>query len=127
MARFYLAEIVVALEYIHHKDILYRDLKPENVMLDERGHIKLADFGVSKVPFKQRQRTHSLSGSLEYMSPEMLSGDHAHGREVDIYAMGALLYEMLAGTPPHVRQTDVNVPVAELCRRIREDKVEYPR
>lgn len=103
MARFYLSEVVIAIEYLHHKRVLYRDLKPENIMLDERGHIKLADFGVSKVPFPESPivlLTHSFCGSADYMCPEMLQGDHGHGKEADIYQMGILLYEMLTGGTP---------------------------
>lgn len=72
MSRFYLAEIVLAMEYLHHKGVLYRDLKPENVLIDAEGHIKLADFGISKVGLGPRDRTYTLCGSPEYMSPEML-------------------------------------------------------
>ena len=87
------------MEYIHSKGIVYRDLKPENVLLDIDGHIKLADFGLSKVLSSAISLTHSFCGSPEYMSPEMLMGT-GHGFGVDYYSLGAILFEMLTGLPP---------------------------
>ena len=92
----------MALEYLHSKNIVYRDLKPENILLDERGHIKLADFGVSKILDKQDALTHSFCGSPEYMCPEMLTPVVGHGFPVDLYALGALMHELLVGHPPHL-------------------------
>jgi serine/threonine protein kinase len=74
-AKFYFAEILEAIQYLHDNDILYRDLKPENIVLDENGHVKLTDFGLSKLDFKQRDRAFSFCGSPEYMAPEMLASD----------------------------------------------------
>lgn len=99
VAKFYFAEILLGLEYIHSKGIVYRDLKPENVLIDIDGHIKLADFGLSKVFPSQDYLTNSFCGSPEYMSPEMLMGT-GHGFSVDYYSLGALLFEMLTGLPP---------------------------
>jgi serine/threonine protein kinase len=100
--------------YILNK-IVYRDLKPENVLLDIDGHIKLADFGLSKEIGDQS--TNSFCGSPEYMSPEMLKGD-THNTRLDIYCLGALLYEMLTGLPPHyskaVNEMYFNIIEAEL-------------
>jgi serum/glucocorticoid-regulated kinase 2 len=127
MARFYLSEIIMALEYLHYKRILYRDLKPENVMIDAFGHIKLADFGVSKVGFGHRDRTYTFCGSPEYMSPEMLQGaGRGHGQSVDLYSLGAILYEMLTGRPPHFKEIDEQISREELYRRILCDEVVYP-
>jgi serine/threonine protein kinase len=98
-AKFYFAEILLGLEYIHSKGIAYRDLKPENVLLDIDGHIKLADFGLSKVLPTFDSLTNSFCGSPEYMSPEMLMGC-GHGFAVDYYSLGAILFEMLTGLPP---------------------------
>ena len=69
-ARFYFLETLSALQFLHSKGILYRDLKPENIILDSEGHIRLADFGLSKTI--NDQMTYSFCGSAEYMSPEML-------------------------------------------------------
>ena len=73
VAKFYFAEILVALEYLHENNIFYRDLKPENILLDEEGHIKLTDFGISRLNFSSKDRSNSFCGSPEYMSPEMLA------------------------------------------------------
>ena len=98
-AKFYFAEILLGLEHIHKKGIVYRDLKPENVLLDIDGHIKLADFGLSKVLPSHASVTNSFCGSPEYMSPEMLNGT-GHGFSIDYYSLGAILFEMLTGLPP---------------------------
>ena len=83
--------------FMHNKGFVYRDLKPENVLVDIDGHVKLADFGLSK--FIQ-DPTNSFCGSPEYMSPEMLLGE-GHSFPVDFYSLGAILFEMLTGLPPH--------------------------
>lgn len=75
-------------------------MKPENILLDLDGHVRLTDFGLSRMGMSKGKKSHSFCGSPEYMSPEMLKGD-GHGREVDFYSLGALLYEMLTGLPPY--------------------------
>jgi len=98
-ARFYASEIVLALEYLHGKSIIYRDLKPENCLLDEKGHVKLTDFGLSKTNIKGNQTTHSFCGTPEYLAPEILRRN-GHGKPADWWSLGALLFEMLMGMPP---------------------------
>jgi serine/threonine protein kinase len=86
------------MSYLHHNKIVYRDLKPENVLLDLSGNLKIADFGLSK-NLDDDERAFSFCGSSEYMSPEMILKG-GHDRCVDFYGMGALLYEMIYGFPP---------------------------
>ena len=108
-AKFYFAEILEAISYLHENNILYRDLKPENIVIDEQGHIKLTDFGLSKVNFRREDRAYSFCGSPEYMAPEMLATEKNrmtgnapmyHNKSLDFYHLGALLFEMLCGLPP---------------------------
>ena len=99
-ARIYLCEILLALEDLHKREIIYRDLKPDNVVLDEEGHALLTDFGLSKQRMKDNEYTMSFCGSVAYLAPEMLKKS-GHGRSVDWYLLGVLLYEMLVGIPPY--------------------------
>ena len=99
-ARLIIAEVILAIEYLHQRDIIYRDLKPENILVDFNGHIKLTDFGLCKRNFKKRDRSNSLCGSPEYICPEMLNSG-THSRMLDFYQVGALLFELLTGLPPN--------------------------
>jgi len=102
-AKFYFAEVVLGLEYIHSRNIIYGDLKPENILIDIDGHIRLADFGLSKEDITPNILTYSFCGSPEYMSPEMLLLQ-GYSLPVDLYALGALLFEMITGLLPHYSQ-----------------------
>lgn len=86
---------------MHNKSIIYRDIKPENILLDKNGHVKIADFGLAKI---MREKSTSYCGSLEYMAPEIVLGtEHSFG--VDHYCLGSLLYEMMVGCPPFYNPT----------------------
>ena len=103
-ARFYAAEIILAISYVHSLNIIYRDLKPENVLIDASGHIRLTDFGLSKEGVSNSSAgAKSFCGTQEYLAPEILKRQ-GHGRAVDWWSLGALLYEMLAGLPPFYTQ-----------------------
>ena len=100
-ARLYTAEILLALKDLHQRDIIYRDLKPDNVVLDDTGHALLTDFGLSKEGVLEVSKgAKSFCGSIAYLAPEMLRRV-GHGKSVDWYLLGVLLYEMLVGTPPY--------------------------
>lgn len=98
-ASFYCSEIVLAIEHLHAQGIIYRDLKPENVLLDKEGHVKLTDFGLCKEAITGSRVTHTFCGTIEYMAPEILTRT-GHGRAVDWWSLGALMYDMLTGSPP---------------------------
>ncbi|KAH8829578.1 kinase-like domain-containing protein [Flagelloscypha sp. PMI_526] len=96
VTRFYLATIILALKYLHSFNIIYRDLKPENLLLDSRGYLRLTDFGFAKIV---DDRTWTLCGTPEYLAPEIIQND-GHGQAADWWACGVLCYEMLVGYPP---------------------------
>ena len=98
-AKFYLCEIILALGDLHQKDIIFRDLKPDNVVLDPEGHAMLTDFGLSREGVNDARIAKSFCGSVAYLAPEMVSRT-GHGKAVDWYLLGVLFYEMLVGIPP---------------------------
>ncbi|KAI9790935.1 MAG: Ribosomal protein S6 kinase alpha-5 [Piccolia ochrophora] len=99
-AAFYLAETVLALEHLHRTvGVVYRDLKPENCLLDAEGHLLLTDFGLSKVSIDDSDRCSSLLGTVEYMAPEVIQGK-PYGFAVDWWSLGALTFDLLTGSPP---------------------------
>eukprot|EP01062_Namystynia_karyoxenos_P079043 TRINITY_DN825_c0_g1_i1.p1 TRINITY_DN825_c0_g1~~TRINITY_DN825_c0_g1_i1.p1 ORF type:complete len:490 (+),score=236.57 TRINITY_DN825_c0_g1_i1:127-1470(+) len=97
-AKFYTAEIASALGHIHGLKIIYRDLKPENCVLDRDGHCCLTDFGLAK-PNISGQSAQTFCGTPEYLAPEFLTGG-GHGKAVDWWSLGILFYEMMMGLPP---------------------------
>lgn len=99
-AKFYMAELVLALEYLHLNGTVYRDVKPENILIDGEGHIRLTDFGLSKSGLHERGgMTESFCGTTEYLAPEIIQTE-SYGYSVDWYSAGLVLYEMLAGFNP---------------------------
>jgi len=100
VACYYTAELVCALGFLHEHGIIYRDMKPENVLLDAQGHVQLGDFGLAKDNiWHPSYGARSICGTPEYMAPEVLD-KVGHGSAVDWWGLGMLLYEMLTGLPP---------------------------
>ncbi|GAA5805728.1 camp-dependent protein kinase 3 [Helicostylum pulchrum] len=103
-AKFYAAEVVLAIEYLHSIDIAYRDIKPENILIDQRGHVKLTDFGFAKtVPHK----TWTVCGTPDYLAPEIIRSK-GYTKAVDWWGLGVLIFEMLTGRPPFVAKNPVD-------------------
>ena len=115
-ARFIIAQIILALEYLHLHNILYRDLKPENVLIANDGYIRLTDFGLSK----ENCFSMSFCGSPAYLSPEMLEKKGV-GFSTDIYGIGCVLFEMAVGDPPFFDEKLEN-----LFENIKAGKLRYP-
>lgn len=101
-AKLYLQEILLALEELHDRNILYRDLKPDNVVVDNEGHVLLTDFGLSKEGVHRGNHgANSFCGSYAYLSPEVIR-KQGHGKAVDCYLLGVIFYEMLFALPPFI-------------------------
>eukprot|EP01136_Pigoraptor_vietnamica_P004094 Opistho-1_new@34091 len=98
MARFYVAEVSLALGYLHSMDIVYRDLKPENVLLDSRGHVKLTDYGFAR-RLPRDGLCYSFVGTPEYLAPEIIEGA-GHGKASDWWTLGVFTFELIAGRVP---------------------------
>ena len=116
-SKFYICEITLALGELHKKDIIFRDLKPDNIVIDKEGHAMLTDFGLSREGVNEKHIAKSFCGSIAYLAPEMLNRK-GHGKAVDWYLLGVCFYEMLVGIPPYFSnnkdQIFKNIEKAEL-------------
>jgi len=118
LSKFYAASIVLAFGYMHHLNVIYRDLKPENLLLTREGYLKITDFGFAKYV---EDRTWTLCGTPEYLAPEIIQSK-GHGKSVDWWATGILIYEMMAGYPPFYDDNPFCI-----YQKILHSKVEFPR
>ena len=92
----YTAQVTLMFEHLHSQNVIYRDLKPENLLIDGEGYLKLTDFGFAKIV---ENRTYTLCGTPEYIAPEIIL-NKGHGKGVDWWTVGVLIFEMLAGIDP---------------------------
>ncbi|KAF2738102.1 kinase-like protein [Polyplosphaeria fusca] len=118
---FYMAQMVLALDHLHRTvGVIYRDLKPENCLLDAEGHLLLTDFGLSKVAVDEDTTCRSFLGTIEYMAPEVIQGNE-YGMAVDWWSLGALGYDLLTGSPPFTGNNN-----AKIQEKIVKQKINMP-
>jgi len=114
---FFSCEVLLALKFLHSKNIIYRDLKPENILINYDGHTKLADFGFAT---KINENVFLICGTPEYMAPEKLLGN-GDTKQTDYWSFGCLIYEMVCGTPPYY-----NTKTDEIYKKILTEPVKFP-
>ena len=119
VVKFYMSQILLAIEYIHKNGYIYRDLKPENILIDKDGNIKLTDFGLSKILLDGIKTTNTLCGTFEYLAPEIFNGK-PYTKSVDWFSFGVLLYEMICGKLPF------NLKNKKYEQSVFETEIEYP-
>jgi len=117
-ARFYAGSVVCAFEYMHNMNFIYRDLKPENLLLDSKGVMKVTDFGFAKDV--SSGRTWTLCGTPDYLAPEIVAGK-GHGKGVDWWTLGIFIYEMLASYPPFFDEDPMKT-----YAKIMHGRINYP-
>ena len=119
-AQFYLASVVTVIDYLHKRNILYRDIQAENILINKKGYIKLSDFSYSK-RFENNDYTFSMCGNPEYYSPEMIN-KQGYNVSADFWALGVLLYEMLVGCTPFMDSDPI-----KMYQKITKGKILFPK
>ncbi len=121
--KFFVCCILLGLEYIHVNNILHRDIKPENLVLDERGYVRITDFGIAK--FYQKENSSETSGTPGYMSPEVMCAQN-HTIAVDYFALGVFTYEFMMGTRPYTGKTRKEIKEKIMLKQVQVKKHEIP-
>ena len=119
--KFYMIELVLGLEFLHKNNMVYRDLKPENILLDSKGHIKLTDFGLSKILEDEDDKAFTICGTPQYLAPEVLL-KQGYDKAVDWWSLGCVMYEMLVGRLPFPIKRGVR-----LSMKLYERKIDFPK
>ena len=119
--KFYIIEIILGIEYLHSNNMIYRDLKPENILMDKEGHIKVTDFGLSKILDDMNDKVFTLCGTPQYIAPEVIQ-KKGYDKGVDWWSLGCIFYEMLTGYMPF------NIPRNEkLSPKLFKTPIRYPK
>ena len=119
--KFYIAHIITVFEYLHSKNIVYRDMKPENILINKNGYLKLTDFGFAKQLDSEKAKTYTLCGTPEYLAPEIIL-NKGHGKAVDWWTLGILLFEMLVGIDPFSDDEPMKT-----YQKILKGKINFPK
>lgn len=119
-ARFFAAQMVLSIEHLHKNNVIYRDLKPENVLINYDGYIKIADFGLSRMNVNLTEAT-TICGTPEYLAPEIIN-KQGYGKPIDWWTLGSIVYEMLVGIPPFYTNNR-----QELFHKIKYENPTYPK
>lgn len=98
-AQFYVASMILVLEYLHNNSIIHRDIKPENIMVDQEGYLKLTDLSTAKIMKGKTNKAYTIIGTPHYMAPEILTGK-GYSFLVDLWSLGVCLYEFMCGLVP---------------------------
>ena len=123
--KFYLVEIILAIDFLHKNNMIYRDLKPENILIDSKGHIKLTDFGLSKIVTNIEEKSFTICGTLQYIAPEIISGE-GYNESVDWWSLGIIMYEMLTGKLPFKFNFDNQEEQEQNDLNIYDKKIKFP-
>lgn len=119
--RSYISQLIEGIKYIHSKNIVHRDLKLGNLFLDDKMQLKIGDFGLSERIQYEGQMLTSLSGTPNYIAPEILLKKEGHSYEVDIWAIGVIAYTLIVGAPPFQAKTS-----KATCSRIKQVLYAFP-
>ena len=121
-AAFYVGCVILAFDYLHEKGVIYRDLKPENLLLDSAGYVKLTDFGFSR-QLEEGEVAWTFCGTPEYVAPEIIT-NKSHDLRADIWSLGILVFELLTGAPPFTQRNSSGQVYPEILKGMRS--VHFP-
>jgi len=121
--RFFIACLVLGLEYIHENNIIHRDIKPENLVLDEKGYLRITDFGIAKI--YQKENSSETSGTPGYMSPEVMCAQN-HSFLVDYFAIGVMGYEFMNGRRPYLGKSRKEIKEQIMAKQVQVKPQDIP-